>query len=35
MGHKSIDFTRRQYGHWMEDADRDTGIAERLARARG
>ena len=35
MGHKSIDFTRSQYGHWMEDADRDTGIAERLARARG
>ena len=35
MGHKSIDFTRRQYGHWMEDADRDTGIAERLRRARG
>ena len=35
MGHKSIDFTRSQYGHWMEDFSRDTGIAERLARARG
>ena len=35
MGHKDISFTRRQYGHWMEDARRDTDIAERLRRARG
>ena len=35
MGHKDISFTRRQYGHWMDDARRDTDIAERLRRARG
>ena len=34
LGHKEISFTRRQYGHWMEDARRDTDIAERLRRAR-
>ena len=34
MGHKDISFTRRQYGHWMEDARRDTDIAERLLKAR-
>jgi len=34
LGHASIDFTRKQYGHWMEDARRDTDISERLARAR-
>ena len=34
MGHKDISFTRIQYGHWMDDARRDTDIAERLLKAR-
>jgi integrase len=33
MGHDSIDFTRRQYGHWLADRDRDRSIADKLGAA--
>lgn len=33
LGHHAISFTHSQYGHWMEDAKRDTDLAARLGAA--
>ena len=33
MGHSSLDFTRRQYSHWLEDARRDQQLNTRLSEA--
>ena len=30
MGHSSIDFMKRQYGHWLEDRERDQKLAGRV-----
>ena len=30
MGHSSIDFMKRQYGHWLDDRERDKKLAGRV-----
>jgi|TARA_R110000822_G_scaffold75510_2_gene181651 integrase len=33
IGHKSIDFTRKQYAHWRDDPRRDEALAKMMSKA--